>query len=50
LTYVKAHRDVRPQQSFIGCIDQLNEKLQELKEAIASADQTSATDEEQTSS
>lgn len=41
LTYVEQHRDVRPQQSFLSCIDQLNEKLQELKEAMASANQIS---------
>jgi hypothetical protein len=50
LAYVKEHRDVRPQQSFIACIDQLNEKLQDLKEAMSSAEQTSAIDDEQISS
>jgi hypothetical protein len=50
LSYVQEHRAVRPQQSFIACIDQLNDKLQDLKEAMSSAEQTSATDDEQTSS
>ncbi len=49
LKYVEEHRAVRPQQSFIACIDQLNEKLQDLKEAMSNANQTSATDDEQTS-
>jgi len=39
LEYVERHRDVRPQQSFLGCIDQLNEKLQELKEAMSNAEE-----------
>ncbi len=45
MKYVEEHRDVRPQQSFVACIDQLNEKLQELKEAMSSANQTSTTDD-----
>jgi hypothetical protein len=48
LKYVEEHRAVRPQQSFIECIDQLNDKLQELKEAMSSAEQTSGSDDEQT--
>jgi len=47
LKYVEEHRAVRPQQSFIGCIDQLNEKLHELKEAMSTDNQTSITDDEQ---
>jgi len=47
LKYVEEHRAVRLQQSFVACIDQLNEKLQELKEAMSTADQTSVTDNEQ---
>ncbi|UJR29216.1 hypothetical protein I4U23_010430 [Adineta vaga] len=48
LKYVEKHRDVRPQQSFVVHIDQLNEKLQELKEAMSSANQTSTNDNEET--
>ncbi|CAF1266757.1 unnamed protein product [Adineta ricciae] len=48
LEYVEKHRDVRPQQSFIGHVDQLNEKLQELKEAMSSANHTSKNHDEQT--
>ncbi|CAF1239582.1 unnamed protein product [Rotaria sordida] len=50
LKYVEEHRPIRPQQSFIASIDKLNEKLQELKEAMSTANQTSVTDDEQTSS
>lgn len=48
LEYVEKHRDVRPQQSFVAHVDQLNEKLQELKEAMSSANHTSKTHDEQT--
>ncbi|CAF4336014.1 unnamed protein product, partial [Rotaria magnacalcarata] len=41
LKYVEEHRPIRPQQSFIACIDNLNEKLQELKEAMSNANQIS---------
>lgn len=46
---MEEHRAVRPQQSFLASIDQLNEKLQERKDAMSSAEQTSPVDDEQTS-
>ncbi len=46
---MEEHRAIRPQQSFVVCIDQLNEKLHELKEAMSNANQTSVIDDEQTS-
>ena len=49
MKYVEEHRDVRPQQSSLACIDQLNEKLQELKDAMSVADQPLANDAEETS-
>ncbi|CAF1108289.1 unnamed protein product [Adineta ricciae] len=48
LEYVEKHRDVRPQQSFVAHVDQLNEKLQELKEAMSSANHASKNHDEQT--
>lgn len=40
LDYVERHRSVRPQQSFVACIDQMNEKLRSLKDAMSNANQT----------
>ncbi|CAF3415227.1 unnamed protein product [Rotaria socialis] len=45
LKYVEKHRPIRPQQSFIACIDNLNEKLQELKEAMSNVNQISIDDD-----
>ena len=49
MKYVEEHRDVRPQQSNLAYIDQMKEKLQELKDAMSTADQTSKNEDEQIS-
>lgn len=49
LKYVEKYRSVRPQQSFVACIDKLNEKLQQLKESMLKANETFADDDEHTS-
>lgn len=47
LEFVEHCRPIRPQHSFLEYVDQLNEKLNDLKDAMANAEQTTITEHDE---